>query len=70
MKKIRGKSVDLYCGCRSHVTSSVGHAVSPRGDQLHLGVKGWGSLLAVPVCITVMESRDNTVMTSGDGHIL
>lgn len=62
--------MDVYRDCRRQVTSSEGHVVSPRGDELHPGVKGWGSLLAVAVCITVMERRDNTVMTSGDGHIL
>lgn len=48
-EEIRGKSTDLYLGCRTQVTSSVGHALSP-WDQLHPGVKSWGSLLVVAVC--------------------
>lgn len=29
VKKIRGKSTEQYLGCRTQVTSSVGHRVSP-----------------------------------------
>lgn len=43
VKKIRGKSTDLYLGCRTQIISSLGHAVSPQ-DQLYTGVKGQDSL--------------------------